>query len=138
MKKKAYCLGVLLVASIFISCDSDDENVNTKWELFRMIGSNGVSNVGESMEWREYYVFNDDATFLKHRFDGVSTAEVQGAYTTQTESDGSITHELTFTDQNLVGSCESNLVEYLILNNQLLKNTWEICDGPRMEYLRVE
>ncbi|MBI3220644.1 MAG: hypothetical protein HYZ44_14105 [Bacteroidetes bacterium] len=108
-----------------------------KWVLVKMTGSFGLgSTTGSEMQWQEYYVFNDDGTFLKSRVQDNSTKTASGTYASVTES-GQTFLELTFTTgSELMASCYPK--ERLWKNSvDGLQGTWGHCDGPTLEYVRT-
>jgi len=137
---------VILFISIFIfsSCskDNDDttEDYHGKWILVKMSGSiQNSETTGSAMEWQEFYLFNNDATFTKSRTRNTVTTTASGTYITQNGSDG-LYLELTYSkDSEIIGSCYRNQKEALYFrSNTILSNTWNACDGPGLDYQKVD
>lgn len=134
----------LLIWLFFSSCIDDVENVEEQfpqqWNLVRMTGTDGLSDkTGPHLEWQEFYLLNPDGTFLKSRLeDGVKTSAT-GTFTIQ-ESEDETTLLLTYEEpSDIIGSCTIELQETLIfLSNSILIGTWSACDGPGLEYFRVQ
>lgn len=136
-------LTVLFAVFISVSCSKEEFNADDfpqKWVLEKTTGQ--ISNseqFGEDMEWQEYYLLNSDGTFLKHRErDGVSY-NAYGHFIFIEMTDGRLL-ELTYdSDYEIIGSCNGNQTEGLWLkSNKKLVGTWLACDGPGLEYKRVE
>lgn len=93
---------------------------------------------GVAMEWQENYTFNSDGSFTKSRTMNGVKMELSGNYIfTKTENESFL--ELTYkTDSDIIRSCYGNNKEELyILPNSILSSTWKNCDGPGLEYKKV-
>lgn len=133
-----------LMLSLFFACTNDKKEntsmgVTGKWTLTKM-GGNFSTNpntmiTGINMEWQEYYIFNEDGTFIKSRQRNGNTTEVVGTYASTT-SNNSISLELVFNSESeIVGTCDGQLKESLfITSGNILKSSWSACDGPLLEY----
>ena len=141
-------LSTIILGILAISCSKNDSYdiivFPQKWKLIKMTGSFPNSETtGDKMEWQEFYIFNKDKSFIKNReSDGINT-EVSGTYELVEDSDftllGETLYELTFNNNNtLIGSCFQGAVEKLRVDPTSIKNTWEACDGPGLEYERIE
>ena len=135
---------VILCGILSISCSKNDEldmsEFPQKWELVKMTGSIPNSETtGDEMEWQEFYIFNQDNSFIKNRERDGSTTEVSGTYELIEDSTETV-FKLSFTTDNmLIGNCVQETIETLILiNPNLIRGTWEACDGPGLEYERTE
>jgi hypothetical protein len=136
----------VIFLSIFSSCTKDKEEATTrtdyhgKWTLVKMSGSmlNSVTT-GIAMDWQEFYLFNNDGTFTKSRTRNAVKTTISGTYTTQNISDG-LYLELTYPkDSELIGSCYGNLKEELYFSAPAtLSSTWRNCDGPGLDYEKVD
>lgn len=136
---------IVIFLSIFSSCTNDKEETATtadyhgKWTLVKMSGSmiNSVTT-GTAMDWQESYSFNNDGTFTKSRTRNTVKTTVSGTYTTQNNSD-LLYLELTYPkDSEIIGSCYGNLKEELYFSvSTTLSNTWRNCDGPGLDYEKV-
>lgn len=141
MKRSIIFCALLMV---FCSCSNDNIKVITtdyqgKWELYKMSGRIANSETtGSAMEWQEYYSFNGDGSFAKSRTrNGVKT-EISGSYIITKIQEESFL-ELTYkTESEIIGSCYGNDKEELhILPNATLSSTWKNCDGPGLEYKKM-
>ena len=134
----------VLLLFVLVSC-SKDKSLNSssfpqKWQLVKMTGQVPNSETtGENMDWQEYYQFNSDGTFTKHRDYQGETYEATGTFLS-TNQNGDTYFELDFnTDSPIIGSCDGPGMEVLWLkSSDQLINTWQNCDGPGMEYARVK
>lgn len=109
-----------------------------KWVLIKMTGSFGLNTTtGSDMQWQEHYIFNGDSTFTKNRVQDTTNKTAFGTYKLITES-GQEYVELTFiSGKELVGSCYGEGKERLWKTSvNRMKGTWNICDGPSLEYAR--
>jgi hypothetical protein len=137
---------IVVFLSIFSSCANDAAETTTtadyhgKWTLVKMSGSmiNSVTT-GTAMDWQEFYLFNNDGTFTKSRIRNTVKTTVSGSYTTQNNSD-ELYLELTYSkDTEIIGSCYGNLKEELYFSaSNNLSSTWRNCDGPGLEYQKVD
>ncbi len=134
----------LLIVLLFSSCIDDVENVEDQfpqqWNLVRMTGSDGLGDkTGPNLEWREFYLLNPDGAFLKSRLEDGSKTSATGTFTIQ-ESEEETTLVLTYEEpSDIIGSCSPELQETLLfLSNSILIGTWSSCDGPGLEYFRVQ
>jgi hypothetical protein len=137
---------IVIFFSVFSSCTKNtEENTTTadyhgKWTLVKMSGSmfNSVTT-GTTMDWQESYLFNNDGTFTKSRTRNAVKTTVSGTYTVKNNSDG-LYLELTYPkDSELIGSCYGNLKEELYFpDSATLSSTWRNCDGPGLDYAKVD
>jgi len=146
---KRNLISTLILVSTLISCTSESdfapEKLNSDeypqtWKLVKMSGSFANSETsGNDMDWQEYYRLNSDNTFLKFRVRKGSINEATGTFTFITLSDGEYLELLYASGNNLIGNCTGENKEYLSLrsDNRLI-GTWNACDGPGLEYERVE
>lgn len=133
----------LLICSLF-SCSEDDkfnfEQYPQKWQLVKMTGQIPNSEVtGANMEWQESYMLNSDGTFTKYRERSGILTEASGTFAFKDLSGGKYL-ELTYeSDNDIIGSCYSEPSESLWLKSKnKLMGTWSYCDGPGLEYRRVD
>jgi hypothetical protein len=137
---------IVIFLSVFSSCTKNtEENTTTadyhgKWTLVKMSGSmfNSVTT-GTAMDWQEFYLFNNDGTFTKSRTRNTVKTTVSGTYTAKNNSEG-LYLELTYPkDSELIGSCYGNLKEELYFpDSETLSSTWRNCDGPGLDYEKVD
>lgn len=128
----------------FLSCTKDDEfdfeKYPQKWQLIKMSGQMPDSETtGNNMEWQEFYLLNSKGTFIKSRErDGVLTEE-PGNFSFEDLSDGKflvLTYE---TNNSIIGNCTSDLKEVLwVKSDTRMIGTWAECDGPGLEYQRIQ
>lgn len=138
---------LLLILSTVVMAAMCSKNTGTgaeeypqKWELVKMTGSMVETETsGEDMAWQEYYLIYSDGTFLKSRTENGKTAEAQGTFEIVNDSDGKH-FTLAYPSKNtLIGSCSSEPIEHLFVNSEnMLISSWQNCDGPGLEYKRVE
>lgn len=136
---------VLLVGVIvLLSCSDNDDKIDSinfpqKWQLKKMSGQFHNSEIeGIEMEWQEIYTLNDDGTFNKLRERNNVISEVTGTFVFLELLDGKfliLTHQA---DNELIGSCLNKLEEELwVKSNNKMIGTWQNCDGPGLEYERI-
>ena len=95
---------------------------------------------GSQMEWQEHYVLSANGSFIKSRNRDNIIIEVSGTYAFEDSSDEKL---LTFNhseDNTLIGNCYSGSKTetlWLISENKII-GTWWACDGPGLEYKRIE
>lgn len=110
------------------------------WQLVKMTSSwTNTVQTGTALSWQETYVFQADSSFTKTRQQNGQVVDAQGTFSVRTSATGQHII-LTYTAANsLIGSCTARaLQEYLLVkHNDTLVNTWEACDGPRLEYEKV-
>lgn len=151
---KASILFTFVIAGFLASCTkeiqsnsekSDDDNgvglkYPQKWQLVSMSGSMVNSQtVGDDMVWQEFYILNADQTFTKSRTEDGKTVEVGGTYTFKEISNEEYLELNYFTDHEIIGNCTGEPHELLlILSPTKISGTWSACDGPGLEYEKVE
>ena len=137
---------IFIFLTVFSSCTKDPEEAKTtpdylgKWTLIKMSGSmiNSVTT-GASMEWQEAYLFKYDGTFEKSRIRGTVETKAVGTYTVIQYPDGKYLELIYVKDSEIIGNCYGNLKEELYFaTNTTLSSTWEACDGPGLEYKKVD
>jgi hypothetical protein len=124
-----------------LKTDFDPQQFPQKWQLVKMRGSMVNSETtGAAMGWQESYLFWEDHKFTKSRQRGTMLTEASGTFVVE-ERAGEKVMILTYdSDSDLIGNCTSELKEGLVMtsNTQLLNGWWQACDGPYLEYARVE
>jgi hypothetical protein len=142
---KACTLLVLLFIVSLFSCSKEDQkeltaNNQQKWELVKMKGSMiNSETTGANMAWQEYYIFNADGTFIKSREKNGQIEEAKGTYA-YVVGDNEKSLALTFNSgYGIMGNCYSGLAreDLRIISSTKMLGTWEICDGPGLEYQLV-
>jgi hypothetical protein len=135
---------ISLLVCIFLSCTKDDEfdfeKYPQKWQLIKMTGQIPNSETtGADMEWQEFYLLNSDRTFIKSRERNGVLTEEPGTFSFEDLSDGKylvLTYEA---DNDIIGNCTSDLKEVLMVKSETrMLSTWSACDGPGLEYKRIE
>jgi hypothetical protein len=128
-------LGVFLV---YTSCAKTEDAIfnetSQKWLLVKMTTSFVNSETtGKEMAWQESLIFNTDGTFIKSRTIEGAEKEAFGTYLKIDNTDYSYL-ELEYTSgSELKASCGQSETLSIIGGN-LLVGSWNICDGPRLEY----
>jgi hypothetical protein len=136
----------LLSIGLLSSCSKEDQKELTttdqqKWQLVKMTGSmTNSETTGKDMAWQEYFVFNTDSTFLKSREQNGQVKEARGTYslsTTTNEKYFALTYQSGY---ELKASCFSGPPQenLLIVSSNKIIGTWNICDGPGLEYQLVK
>ncbi len=94
---------------------------------------------GKDMSWQEYYLFNSDSTFIKSREQNNIVKEATGSYS-YVAKDNEKYILLNFkTGTELIASCLGQQQEHLsVVSTEKLLGTWNICDGPGLEYQLVK
>ncbi len=139
-----HLISTLLIIFVITSCSKDydfeSNKYPQKWALIEMTGQTPNSvKTGENMTWQEYYILKADGTFIKHREQDGVKYEASGDYTFQDKTDGKYLELAYDTDSEIIGSCLANQTENLRLTSATqLMGTWLACDGPGLEYKRVE
>ncbi|MGK7390734.1 MAG: hypothetical protein ACNS60_10290 [Candidatus Cyclobacteriaceae bacterium M2_1C_046] len=135
---------VTVIISAIFSCSIDEgKEISTtypqKWKLVKMSGNMQSSEVtGDAMDWQEEYIFKKDNTFIKRRENNNKATEAKGVFFTTSLEDGDYL-ELTFLENDkLAGSCSTEPKELLKLEKNKLSNTWLACDGPGLEYRKID
>src|SRR5690606_33779533 len=107
-----------------------------KWELTRMTGSfKGSETQGSDMDWQESYRFNTNATFTKTRHRDGETFTETGKFSYIEDEEVEFLYTLVYGSESLIiGNCSGNKSESLYIINGTLYNTWNMCDGPGLEY----
>ncbi|MDT0687817.1 hypothetical protein [Autumnicola psychrophila] len=147
---KKISLLVVVTATILFSCDEKQKEIDKadvfatdaqKWELVKMTGSfAGSETIGDEMEWQEYYLFNANGTFTKHRERNNKIVEASGSFETDTNEDG-LVYNLSYSEENeLIGNCHGAPTEYLYFSSdgETLLSSWWACDGPGLFYEQVK
>ncbi len=143
MKRLALIIAFLFV---FSSCTKDTEEATTtadyygKWTLVKMSGSmiNSVTT-GTAMGWQEFYLFKNDGTFEKSRMRNTVETKAVGTYTAIDYQDGKYLELIYTNDSEIIGSCYGNLTESLYFSAvNTLSSTWRACDGPGLDYQKVD
>ncbi|MFP2995597.1 hypothetical protein ABN763_06785 [Spongiivirga sp. MCCC 1A20706] len=130
---------------VMFSCNENDalrnEELPQSWKLVKMTGSfQGSETTGDEMAWQETIVFNLNGTFIKTRVRDESTTSASGVFTPADPESGNII-VLTYNESNILrASCSGDLTEHLGVTEDgtVLYGTWNACDGPGLEYRRID
>ena len=139
-----------LLTTFLFSCSTSNDRVRVsdlavedfpqKWSLYKTTGGRENSEtLEEDLEYNEYYLFELDGSFSKHRIDGEQEKLAEGSFEI-VESDTPMALLLTYTtDSELIGNCTGNNEEYLYLDEsgKTLLSSWWSCDGPGLFYEQV-
>jgi len=146
---KKLILIVIATCSI-LSCSNEDEKLEEqkfdsekypqKWKLIKMKGSLiNYERTGKNMSFQEYYLLKSDGTFLKHREHNGTNYEVSGSFSIVDYNDYKFVELVHEMDNEIIANCDSGKTENLWLKSENeLKGTWDTCDGPKLDYKRVE
>jgi hypothetical protein len=140
-------LGILLMLIVgIVSCSNDKDENNAPadyygtWQLTVMNrNKNPAANSISVLEWQEAYILTPNGTFSKIRVKDGKTIKESGTFVMNKTLDQT-QFELTYDTQNeIIGSCSSNLKENLYIINSVGKlfSTWGNCDGPLLTYERM-
>ncbi len=140
------CISLLSIGLLF-SCSKENQKDFTasnqqKWQLVKMTGSMTNSEAtGKDMSWQEFYLLNSDGTFLKSREQNGQVKEATGIYSYPPNKSGEKSILLTYKSGfELRASCFSDPPQESlnIISPDKLVGTWNICDGPGLEYQFVK
>ncbi|TLF45278.1 hypothetical protein [Maribacter aurantiacus] len=141
MKKRIL---TLLIFVNLISCTKSENIPNSEffgnWRLIKMTGSSiNSESKGKDMEWKESYLFNENGTFQKFRETDKCSFVASGTFKVKSTANETTIELLFDYESNILGSCySSTLKEILVQNSEnSLYNTWSNCDGPRLEYRKI-
>lgn len=141
MRKFAF---ISLLSCIIFSClkdkESDIEKYPQQWQLIKMTkGMIPDSEVtGDDMVWQEYYVLNSDETCTKSQTKDGKTTTIDGVFSWEDLSDGKYLRLTYHTSNTIIGNCSHRNEEFLALKSDTkLTGIWFACDGPGLEYERV-
>lgn len=110
------------------------------WQLVKSTSSwTNTVQTGTALPWQETYVFQADSTFTKTRNKQGEITDARGTFSVRTSASGQYTVLTYQAASNILGTCTpTQLKEYLVVKpTDTLVNTWEACDGPRLEYQKV-
>lgn len=146
-KKKTMKISKAILLLVIIgSCTTkssekiSDTDINGTWELTRMTGSfKGSETQGSDMDWQESYRFNTNSTFTKTRYRQGETFTATGRFSYIENEEVEFLYTLTYESESiLIGNCYGNNSESLYITNGILHNTWNMCDGPGLEYKKID
>lgn len=136
---------LLALACLFACAEQDPKEGiapdGQKWQLVRMTGSMiNSETTGPDMAWQEYIVLAADASFLKSRQQNGHVKVARGSYSLATVNDEQYVVLNYTSGYELRASCHSGLAEehVRVISPTKMVGTWNICDGPGLEYQRVE
>jgi hypothetical protein len=137
-----WCLFTICVCSCSKEYQKETPAISQqKWKLVKMTGSMlNSETTGSDMAWQEYYVFNRDSTFIKSREQDGQVKEASGTYVYINHNDEK-SMSLTFNSgYGIMAGCYSGLPKENLRIISLIKmvGTWNICDGPGLEYQLVD
>jgi hypothetical protein len=135
---------ISLLVCTLLSCTKEDEfdfeQYHQKWQLIKMTGQIPNSETtGIDMEWQEFYLLNSNSTFIKSRERNGVLTEESGNFSFEDLSDGKYLVLTYGSDNSIIGNCTSDLKEVLMVKSDTrMLGTWSACDGPGLEYKRIE
>jgi hypothetical protein len=96
------------------------------------------NKTGAAMAWQESYVFRADGTFTKARQQGNQLTQAGGTFAYQDLSDGKYVVLNYEAASPIIGTCTGEPTETLAVKaKDTLVGTWLACDGPGLEYRKV-
>ena len=141
--EKIYISLLIILSLVFTTCknnadEGEQENITRTFELVEMTsGMIRSPDSNQELQWDESYTFMGDGTFVKMRKrPDQQPSQESGSYETTTLQDGDY-YTLVYNnpENEIIGSCTANGKEVLrILNDDRIRNTWAMCDGPMMTY----
>lgn len=147
--KNFLCLTIFTL--LFISCSKETDPTLTEteftgiWELIETTGQTPDSKLtGNEMSFQETYQFNSDGTFIKNRNEGGIIVKVTGTFESIEEDDSQLKATTNYLklfhskESSIIATCTEGYIEYLIVSNQRLKNSWDSCDGVGLVYMKKE
>jgi hypothetical protein len=142
---KTLAISLLLFIGCLLSCTKEEvkkepNGYPQKWELVKMTGSMiNIETTGAEMSWQEFYVFHEDGTFIKSREQEGNVLEASGTYSYSNKPDEQFILITYQTGLNLKASClaDPSQERLNIISPEKLVGTWNICDGPILEYKLV-
>lgn len=108
-----------------------------KWKLVEMSTMMVNSQTsGDNMPYQEFYVFNEDQSFIKKRHIDNDSLQAEGNYRLIETEAGEKMLELTYTKRDdLVENCSGNNIEFLsITSEKNLRGTANACDHASKLY----
>ncbi len=134
----------IFIITILNSCLIKDENSthnkdSQHWKLIKMTGNMiNSETTGPNMDWQESYFFSADGTFLKSREKFNILFKAKGTYDTLLLPDGKYLELIYYSNNGIIANCTADLKEILIIKSKnILKGTWQACDGSGLEYKMV-
>ncbi len=141
MKKFA---SIFMLMLSIVSCSNDDADSRNsssyygKWELTKYTTTFILAiYVAGEPQWKEFYDFKSDDTFVKTRIRNGITTTASGTFKTtliQNQTHLQLTYNA---ESDIIGSCTGKLNEELFIKEGTLISTWQNCDGPGFEYSKV-
>lgn len=110
------------------------------WQLVKSTSSwTNTVQTGAALPWQERYVFQADSTFTKTRNQNGEITDAQGTFSMRTSASEQYAILTYKAASNILSTCTpTQLKEYLVVKpTDTLVNTWEACDGLRLEYQKV-
>ena len=141
---------LLALLTIIFSCSAEktdpSDNYDGKWKLMRVFSNFSSDKNGNEPKYEEFYILKIDSSFTKTRILQGETLTESGTYRISEKppaiGGGSkmVTVELTYDGNSaIIANCTTSFTEILYLkSNVILMSTWQACDGPTLEYRKVE
>lgn len=120
------------------SADLSARDFPQKWVLVKMTGNMANSETtGDDMTWQEFYLLQEDGSFMKSRTQEAVTKTAEGRYEWEELSEEKylvLNYDHT---SEIIGSCNSKSREHLMITPEgILQSSWMACDGPGLFYSR--
>lgn len=126
------------------ACSTDYDftinNPTQKWELVKISGKLLDSEIsGNTMDFQETYIINSDSTFIKTRTKNTEIWILRGTYNYMTYKNNNYIIFNYDMASPIIGNCSNNLNEVLLFSSKTEStNTWFECDGPKLDYRKIE
>lgn len=83
-------------------------------------------------------LFKTDGTFQKSRDRNGVITEISGTFNLINSSNERLLELIYNNESEIIGSCYSDLKEEMVFQSEnTLSSTWRYCDGPGLEYEKV-
>lgn len=138
--KKSILISIFVCALISCSKEFDYDKFPQQWKLVKMTGQiQGSGTTGADMAWQESILLDTNGTFTKSLERNDQTTVESGTFEFKDLADGKFL-VLTYKSINsMVESCTAGLDETIwVRSEKTMQGTWQECDGPGLEYQRIQ
>lgn len=136
--KKTILLAIIGLNLIACSTDDNVANTNETYELRRITENNTTINVDQTI-LQDKITITNDSLFYRVRRAGTEQQHLQGHYSLMRHNDNSYLILKYDTPNSQIGNCSGNQNEVFMFTSESdIKNTWDECGGPSLEYQRTE
>lgn len=136
--KKTILLAIIGLNLIACSTDDNISSTEETYELHRITENNTPIDIDNTI-LQDKITITNDSLFYRVRRSGSEQHHLQGHYSLMRHNDNNYLVLKYDTANSQIGNCSGNQNEvFMFTSNSEIRNTWDECGGPVLEYRKTD